>query len=130
MGSFGHIRAETASGRGATWLPAPLLALFVCVWSATAGAVEFIPLQDWEKVTSAVSVLQLPPLQRVVGKYESGKDMRIVIRYPGGDAGNQWAMELRDWLVSFGISVEDIELEPGSGRPHAIAIDAEPRSAW
>lgn len=106
------------------------LVLVVCAWCETAVAAEFIQRQDWEKVSSAVSVLQLPPLQRVVGSYESGKDMLIVIRYPGGDEGNRWAIELRDWLVAFGIGVEDIELQPGSGMPGAIAIVAEPRSAW
>jgi len=104
------------------------LSLLSTMWPRSSDAVEYIQHQDWEKVASAVSVLQIPSLQRVVGSYESGKDMIIMIRYPGGDEGNEWAIELRDWLVSFGVAMEDIELQPGSGMPGAIAIDAESRA--
>ncbi len=116
--------------RFGTMIPASIIMLTVSVWSASSGAAELIQRQDWEKVTSAVSVLQLPALQRVFGSFESGADTIIVIQYPGGDAGNEWAIELRDWLVAFGIRHDRIELQPGSGVPGAIAIEAEPRSSY
>lgn len=106
------------------------LALLGFAWPRISDAAEFIQRADWEKVASAMSVLQLPALQRVVGTYEAGQGMIIVIRYPGGDQGNEWAIELRDWLVAFGIGLEDIELQPGSGMPGAIAIAAEPRDIY
>ena len=111
-------------------IPASIIMLTVSAWPASSGAAELIHRHDWEKVTSAVSVLQLPALQRVFGSFESGEDMLIVIQYPGGDAGNAWAIELRDWLVAFGIRLDKIELQPGSGVPGAIAIRAEPRSNY
>jgi len=107
-----------------------MLALALCLLPRNSGADEFIRHQDWEKVTSAMSVLQLPPLQSVIGSYQSGADMVVVIRYPGGDEGNEWGVELRDWLVAFGIPLRDIELLPGSGMPGAIAINAEPRNTY
>jgi len=39
----------------------------------------------------------------------------VTIRYPGGDKGNAWALELREWLVALGIPSNYIVLEPGSG---------------
>lgn len=118
--------ASRVKATGSLSALATLFLLFV----GNSHAAEFINQQDWEKVTSAVSVLQLPPLQRVVERYHSGKDMVLVIQYPGGDQGSEWAAGLRDWLVSFGIPLADIELQPGSGRPGAIAVDAEPRRIY
>jgi len=106
------------------------LALALCLSPPYSGADDFIRHQDWEKVSSAMSVLQIPPLQSVIGSYQSGADMIVVIRYPGGDEGSKWGVELRDWLVAFGIPLGDIELLPGSGMPGAIAINAEPRNTY
>ena len=105
-------------------------AVLLCLQPAESSAEDYISLNDWARVSSAISVLQLPPLQRVVGRYQSGTDMVVVIQYPGGDEGSARAVELRDWLVSFGIPLGDIELHPGSGMPGAIAVSAEPRSAY
>ena len=106
------------------------VAVLLYLQPGKSSADDFIFLNDWARVSSAVSGLQLPPLQRVVTRYESGKDMVVVIQYPGGDEGSARAVELRDWLVSFGIQIEDIELHPGSGMPGAIAVSAEPRGVY
>ena len=95
------------------------------VWSNTGYGEERIYRQDWLKIANATTMLQLPALQRVVSQFEAGDDLKIVIQYPGGDQGNQWAIELRDWLVSLGISSSDIKLQPGSGIPETIVIKTE-----
>ncbi len=105
-----------------------LLATIVS-WPTVSDAQEFIYRQDWDQVTSAVSVLQLPALQRAVSRYESTLNSNMVIRYPGGDDGNAWAVELRNWLVSLGVSLDRIKLQPGSGVPEAISIRIEPRGS-
>lgn len=103
--------------------PHLLSALIAMVATPSPGlADEVIHYQDWVRVRTAVGVLQLPALQRVVNEFEAGENSRIAIRYPGGDEGNAWAIELRDWLVSLGISSGDIVLQPGSGVPRAIVI--------
>ncbi len=102
------------------WLMAILL------WPSGSQAEELVYYSDWTRVKTATSVLQLPALQRVIAQYERNDNSTIVIRYPGGDEGSAWAEELRSWLVSLGISSSDIELQPGSGVPQAIAISAEP----
>jgi len=99
-------------------------------WPALSAAEEFIYRQEWDQVQSAMSVIQLPALQRVVSQFESTPDSILVIRYPGGDAGNAWAFELRNWLVALGISLDEIHLLPGSGVPQAISIKVEPRSDY
>ena len=101
------------------------VAFSLFLWVSPSWADEFIYRQDWAKIRNATAVLQLPALQRVVYEFEHKDNAKILIRYPGGDAGNAWALELRDWLVSLGIGSEHIRLEPGSGLPNAIAISTE-----
>ena len=107
----------------------PLLVLWVALCSGVARADEVIHLSDWRQVRNATAVLQLPALQRVVGRYEAEAGSKIIIRFPGGDEGSAWATELRDWLVSLGISSSEIRLEPGSGIPQAIVLATEPGGA-
>ena len=97
----------------------------VLTFSTVLYADELIYYQDWVKVKNATTLLQIPALQRVVNEFEKEEQSKIVIRHPGGDGGNEWAIELRDWLVALGISTEEIHLQPGSGVPQAIAITTE-----
>ena len=99
----------------------------ILLWSGPTYGGELIYRQDWTRITSATSVLQLPALARVVREFEADEDVVIVIQYPGGDDGNQWAFELRDWLVALGIGSSKIKLRPGSGAPDAIMIKTEPQ---
>ena len=103
-------------------LPAMITLL---TFSVALFADELIYYQDWIKVKNATTLLQIPALQRVVNEFEKKEQSKIVIRHPGGDGGNEWAIELRDWLVALGISTEEIQLQPGSGVPQAIAITTE-----
>lgn len=118
-----------ATGQACPGLVSLLLAVIVC-WPTLSAAQEFIYRRDWDQVRSAVSVLQLPALQRVVSRYEMVPNSNMVIRYPGGDDGNAWAIELRNWLVALGVGLDVIELQPGSGAPQAISIKIEPRSSF
>lgn len=104
---------------------ASVVMIALLTFSTVLRADEFIYYQDWIKVKNATTLLQIPALQRVVNEFEKKEQSRIVIRHPGGDGGNEWALELRDWLVALGISTEEIQLQPGSGVPQAIAITTE-----
>lgn len=104
------------------WSAAALLFLIA---SAPAPAAEMISRAEWPRLKRGVNVMQLPVLQRLVNNYEKSEDGRIVIRYPGGDRGDAWAVELRDWLVALGISSTHISLEPGSGVPETMVVYVE-----
>ena len=103
------------------------LVMMISLWAFSAAlyADELIYYQDWIKVKNATTLLQIPALQRVINEFEKNEQSKIVIRHPGGDGGDEWAIELRDWLVALGISTEEIQLQPGSGVPQAIAITTE-----
>ena len=100
-------------------------AALLLVASVPALAAEMITRPEWPHLKQGVNVIQLPVLQRLVNEYENSDNGRIVIRYPGGDLGDAWAVELRDWLVALGISSTNIALEPGSGIPETMVVYVE-----
>ncbi len=93
-------------------------------WLVTASAAEMIHRAEWPVVRSGMTLLQLPAMQRVMVEFDRVEDGRIVIHYPGGDRGMQWATDLRDWLVALGVSASRIDLAPGSGIPDTLVIYA------
>ncbi len=92
--------------------------------AAVLGAeIEYLTRADWPKVRSAETVMALPALKRTVMRFDEQQSAGIVIRYPGGDLGNAWAFEVRDWLISLGVASRHIVLEPGSGAADVLAIE-------
>lgn len=83
---------------------------------------EILTKTDWPKVRTGQSVMALESLQRVVTRFEVAAKPVILIRFPGGNLGNAWAFELRDWFVALGIPSNQIRLEPGSGVPDGMAL--------
>jgi hypothetical protein len=64
----------------------------------------------------------MPSLQNAMQEFQSGKDSKLLIKYPGGDEGTLWAYDLRGWLISMGVASQHIELIPGSGKTDQLEI--------
>ena len=106
------------------WPVAILGLAFFLGWRATLGAdVEFLARADWPKVRSGDAVIAVPALKHTIMRFDERERAGIVIRYPGGDVGNAWAFEVRDWLISLGVASQHIVLEPGSGAADVLAIE-------
>ena len=71
--------------------------------------------EDWPDRRTAKTVLSIPPIKKLLAFFVEDPRQQVTIRYPGGDKGNAWALELREWLVALGIPSNYIVLEPGSG---------------
>ncbi|HAD37075.1 MAG TPA: hypothetical protein EYO29_08890 [Gammaproteobacteria bacterium] len=71
--------------------------------------------EDWPARRTTKTVLSLPPVKQLLALFVENPRQQVTIRYPGGDKGNAWALELREWLVALGIPSSYIVLEPGSG---------------
>jgi hypothetical protein len=78
--------------------------------------------QDWPQQRSADAVLKLNPIRAILSVFSEERGQNVIIRHPGGDGGNAWAVEFRDWLVAFGVPSEFINLEPGSGGVDRLLI--------
>ena len=77
---------------------------------------------EWPQQNSADAILQIPQLRRAIARFFETEDAQLIIRYPGGDVGNEWAIQLHDNLVSLGIESSRISLEPGSGVEETILV--------
>jgi hypothetical protein len=87
--------------------------------------------QDWPQRRSAYAMLELEPVRAVLSVFSEEAGQKVIVRYPGGDGGNDWALEFREWLVSLGVPSYFIILEPGSGGADhlLIMVDAMPSAA-
>ena len=81
--------------------------------------------QDWPKKRSAEKLLELKVVQDLLSIFKEHVGQTIIIRYPGGDQGNDWALEFREWLVSFGLPSSYVNLQPGSGGVDSLFILVE-----
>ena len=81
-----------------------------------------IALYEWPQVATADAVLQIPQLRQAVLRLFDSASSTLIIRYPGGDAGNNWGESLRAILISLGIESERILLQPGTGIEDTLLV--------
>ena len=108
------------------------LALFACGFAALAQSdVTQIQVdaqldrEQWPAQPTTPALLALNPVQQVLSHFESTPTCRITIRYAAGDAGKSWARDLRNWLVSFGVPLSDIKVEPAAGSLEGLQLVLE-----
>jgi len=77
---------------------------------------------DWPDRSSADSMLFIPQLKRAVSHLLDSENSTLIVRFPGGDAGNDWAIELQNNLISLGIESDRIVLQPGSGIEETLLV--------
>lgn len=101
-----------------------LLALGSSAW---AGEARVIPAEEWLRPRSGAGILDSEVVQATVREWMAAEGTaRIVIEYPGGEQGELWASELRDWLITLGIPAGDLSLRP-AGSPEGLTLLVEPR---
>lgn len=69
---------------------------------------------QWARPRGGDMIPELEAVRAAVSYWERGGDSLLVIRHPGGDIGELWAAELRDWLISLGLPSDYIRLVPGT----------------
>lgn len=99
-----------------------VLALYTLSGVAIADIEVQIAHYEWPQNSSVDDVLQIPQFRSALAHYDELENAQLIIRYPGGDEGNSWAVALRNSLVSLGIPQSDILLEPASGIPETIVL--------
>lgn len=67
-------------------------------------------------------ITRFKAIRAAVNAWEGMADAIILVRHPGEDSGEIWALELRDWLVSLGISNDYIKLLSGSQSADEIRL--------
>ena len=94
----------------------------IAITNANASADNSLLAEQWELSRSGDALRKIPVINDVVNRWSSKPDQRIELHYPGGEEGELWVGELRDWLVSLGIPSKYIFVVPGSGVEDVIKL--------
>jgi len=78
--------------------------------------------ETWDKQRHGEVILKVPVLSSVIEKWSDNPLQQIELRYPGGEEGELWVEELKDWLVSLGVPSKALQLSPGSNAQDIINI--------
>ena len=98
-------------------VPIAIVLCLACWTSVTAGSPNETVLRTtldrkaWPPQRDGRAILALTPIRILLGRFD-----------PGGDLGNAWGLELRDWLVALGVPLERLVLEPGSGASDQVVL--------
>lgn len=78
--------------------------------------------ETWDIPRHGELLIKLPELATIVSQWSRNQKQRIDLYYPGGEEGELWVEELKDWLVSLGIPSRSIQALPGSKARDVINI--------
>ena len=90
-----------------------LLLLLSNTTQAQATQLFSLSADDWAQPRSGKVIASFDSVRNAVDAWDKTYNAIIMIRYPGEDSGELWAIELRDWLVSLGIPNDYIILRAG-----------------
>jgi len=95
--------------------------LLPCMAIANESA-NVITAEQWAIPRHGESVLKMPALSQIVRQWQKNTQQTIEISYPGGENGELWLMELKDWLIALGVSSAKIKSIAGSGAKDIIKL--------
>ncbi|MDH3342693.1 MAG: hypothetical protein OEM07_03125 [Gammaproteobacteria bacterium] len=78
--------------------------------------------EQWDLVKQGEQLLKMPVLQDLIDTLSLQTGQVIELRYPGGEEGELWVEELKDWLISLAIPSKYLLAVAGSGEADVIII--------
>ncbi len=100
--------------------------LFFLLCTQVEAAGYQLTAQQWAVPRSTETILAMPVLVKAVQELQATPGARLVLHYPGGDAGTLWMNELHSWLVALGIPTATMEIVPGSSHNRVIELEVLP----
>jgi len=94
----------------------------VCASSVAEGKSILLHAETWDMSRHGEALLKVQALVVIIKDWQKNTKNKIELRYPGGEEGELWVEELKDWLVSLGVPSRNIELLPGSDAQDVINI--------
>lgn len=79
-----------------------------------------ISAEQWEVTRQGERLVELQPVRQLVKQWSRTEDKMIELQYPGGEEGELWVNELKDWLISLGVASKYQLIVPGSGHDDLI----------
>ena len=102
-GKFGLIRRLVAL----VWIGLTMLST---AWAAPFLS-ETVVRADWPQYENGANIMEMPQVPRILQRFEEKEGIVVVIQHPANETDRQWAVNLGNWLVSFGIPSRYFQLE-------------------
>lgn len=78
--------------------------------------------EQWELSRNGERLLGVAGLAEVVNEWSRDSMRQIELQYPGGEEGELWVNQLKDWLVALGVPSASIVAVPGSGQGDVMRL--------
>ena len=109
-----------------------LVAFCISVSSLPALALEtdeqIIRRTEWLTYVNGASVSALPQVRRILSRFDENDRISIEIYYPGGVQGTEWARQLYNWFIAYGVPTRYLKMELGSGAVDQLRVVLVDRS--
>lgn len=79
--------------------------------------------ETWDMSRHGEVMLKMPELSKITKAWMLNPQQVIELRYPGGEEGELWVEELKDWLVSLGVPSSAVRISPGSMAEDIINLE-------
>jgi len=99
-----------------------ILALLVTVNVFAEDVNTMLRAETWDIPRHGEALLNVAELSSVMQTWMADTKQKIELRYPGGEEGELWVEELKDWFVSLGVPSDVIQVAPGSNAEDIINI--------
>ena len=91
---------------------------------AALGATSWeLGAAEWARPRSGAALTGMAPLPSVVRAWSESEGRDIAILHAGGEEGELWARELRDWLVALGVPGDHVRLAVGGVGPSRLVLE-------
>lgn len=91
--------------------------------AARADTTWQLDATDWARPRSGSTLVGMAPLPSVVRAWSAADDKDIEIMHAGGEEGELWARELRDWLIALGVPGDRVRLAVGGSGPATLKLE-------
>lgn len=78
--------------------------------------------EAWSRPRSGEVVRGMEPVASAVRALQAEADRRLFLVYPGGEAGELWAAELRDWLIALGVDADVVTIRAGAPESDTLLL--------
>ena len=83
---------------------------------------QVISRAQWPEYVNGSSVAELVGVRKILLHFNENDKVNITIQYPGGDQGIQWARQMYQWFIAFGVPGRYLRMELGSGAPDQLRL--------
>jgi hypothetical protein len=99
-----------------------LTGLFLSGGLAAQNVNMSLHAETWDIPRHGEALLKISGLSSIILQWMELPEQKIELRYPGGEEGELWVEELRDWFISLGVPSRAIQVTPGSNAGDIINI--------